>query len=105
VIDSKADLPYILAMGIELKITAKGQITLKKEVLDHLKARPGDMVKVDTAEDGHVSIHRITNTHSIKDLVGILKRPAGVKPVTLKDFDEAIASGWAGEVKILDDPA
>ena len=47
-IESKAVLPYTLPIefngvaivAITLKVTAKGQITLRKEVLNHLGVRP-----------------------------------------------------------------
>jgi bifunctional DNA-binding transcriptional regulator/antitoxin component of YhaV-PrlF toxin-antitoxin module len=91
-------------MGIELKITAKGQITLKKELMEHLMVKPGDSVSVDIAARGHVSIHRIQKTHSINDIVGILKRPPGVKHATLKDIEDAIAKGWAGDTSLQDGP-
>jgi len=32
---------------VRLKVTAKGQVTLKKEVLDHLGIKPGDEIDVD----------------------------------------------------------
>jgi AbrB family looped-hinge helix DNA binding protein len=39
-----------------LTITAKGQITLKREVLEHLGLRPGSQVEVDLLPGGKVGI-------------------------------------------------
>ena len=41
-------------MPITLKVTAKGQITLRKEVLEHLGVRPGDRVDADLLKDGRL---------------------------------------------------
>ena len=38
-------------MAITLTVTAKGQITLRKEVLNHLGVRPGDKLDIDLLTD------------------------------------------------------
>ncbi|WP_245515270.1 AbrB/MazE/SpoVT family DNA-binding domain-containing protein [Rhizobium deserti] len=44
---------------VRLKVTAKGQITLKKEVLDHLGISPGDEVDVDLLPEGGGAIRAV----------------------------------------------
>jgi len=39
-------------MALELTVTAKGQITLRQAVLDHLKVAAGDKVEVLLLPDG-----------------------------------------------------
>ena len=43
-------------MTITLTVTAKGQITLRKEVLKHLGVQPGDKLNVDLLKDGRMQI-------------------------------------------------
>lgn len=43
-------------MAIRLTVTAKGQITLRREVLAHLGVRPGDKVDVDLLKDGKTQV-------------------------------------------------
>jgi hypothetical protein len=47
----KAKLPYHMSRTdgaiVRLEITSKGQVALKKEVLDHLGVEPGDYVDID----------------------------------------------------------
>ena len=38
-------------MAVTLTVTAKGQITLRREVLEHLGVRPGDKIDVDLLRD------------------------------------------------------
>ncbi len=45
-------------MSVTLTIAAKGQITLRKEVLDHLGLRPGDRLTVDLLAPGVVELHQ-----------------------------------------------
>ncbi|PWE52655.1 hypothetical protein DEM27_30000 [Metarhizobium album] len=59
--DGKSE-QYVLFSGskgptlISLKITARGQVTLKKEVLRHLGVKPGDTVDVDLLPNGRIQI-------------------------------------------------
>ncbi|MGO8127030.1 AbrB/MazE/SpoVT family DNA-binding domain-containing protein, partial [Rhizobium ruizarguesonis] len=39
-----------------LTVTAKGQVTLKKEVLQHLGVRPGDKIYVDLLPGGKLEV-------------------------------------------------
>jgi AbrB family looped-hinge helix DNA binding protein len=95
-IDSKAHLPCLRAMPT-LTITAKGQVTLRKEVLAHLGVRPGDKVDVETLPNGKVEISPQRKTGKISDAFGFLKREGG--PVlTIEEMNEIIKKGWAGEL-------
>ncbi|WP_426227224.1 AbrB/MazE/SpoVT family DNA-binding domain-containing protein [Pararhizobium sp. DWP3-4] len=82
-----------------LKVTSKGQVTLKKEVLQHLGAQPGDSLNVDLLANGRVSVSIVKpEKQSIEGLFGMVKNTTGRVP-TIDDINEAIAAGWAGEVK------
>ena len=80
-------------MDITLTITAKGQVTLKKEVLDHLGVRPGDQVTVALREPGHVELSRLP-TGSIEDFFGCLP-DRGVR-MSIEEMNRVIEDGWSG---------
>ncbi|HEY5817143.1 MAG TPA: AbrB/MazE/SpoVT family DNA-binding domain-containing protein [Mesorhizobium sp.] len=78
-----------------LTVTAKGQITFRKEVLQHLGVKPGDKVEVDLMPNRKLSV-RPKGSGSIDAFIGSLKSPDN--PVlTLEEIKEAIEKGWAGE--------
>jgi antitoxin PrlF len=81
-------------MTTELSITAKGQITLRKEVLQHLGVGPGQKVEVDLLPNGRIGLRR-KPTGSIEDFFGCAQRP-GTKPLTIEEINELIADSWAG---------
>jgi AbrB family looped-hinge helix DNA binding protein len=43
-------------MKCTLKITSKGQVTFRKEVLDQLGVRPGDKITVELIAPGRVEV-------------------------------------------------
>lgn len=80
-----------------LTVTAKGQVTLRKEVLRHLGIAPGEKVEVALLPDGRAELRAAKKTGSIADSFGSLYRP-GTKPLTIAEIKEAIEKGWAGEL-------
>lgn len=81
-----------------ITITSKGQITLRKELLRHLGIKPGDKVRLDKLPDGRVVIAPMKSTGKISDFFGSLKRE-GQRPISIEEMNEAIAKGWAGELR------
>jgi bifunctional DNA-binding transcriptional regulator/antitoxin component of YhaV-PrlF toxin-antitoxin module len=77
---------------LELTVTAKGQVTLRKAVLDHLGVRPGQRVKVVLLPNGHLELARAGESHDISSVAGILHRP-GQRPATIEEMQEAIEAG------------
>ena len=69
-------------------LTSKGQITLPKEVREHLGLQTGDRVNFEI-RDGSVVVE--PETIDIRSLRGIARRPG--KPVTLQEMDAAIRKG------------
>ena len=82
-------------MPITLTVTAKGQITLRKEVLEHLGVRPGDKVDADLLNDGRLQV-RAKRGRSVTTVFGMLAKP-GQPPRSIEDLNEATTAGWAGE--------
>lgn len=77
-------------MSLTLTVTAKGQVTLRREVLRHLGIAPGDRIDVTLLPDGKAEIAHASTGHDIRALRGVLRRP-GQAPVTLDDMRAAIA--------------
>ena len=73
-------------------LTAKGQLTLPREVRTALGVGPGDRVDFVKMEDGNFAV--LAATHSIKSLKGLIRKPR--RPVSLDDMDKAIAGGAKG---------
>ncbi len=79
-----------------LTVTAKGQITLRKDLLQHLGAHPGSKLEIDKLPGGGIKLTPVPAKGKISDFCGILKRE-GQRPVSIEEMNEAIAKGWAGE--------
>ncbi len=79
-------------MSLELTITAKGQVTLRQAVLDHLGVKPGEKVSVSLLPDGRVELVPTSAGHDISRVRGALRRP-GQRAITLREMQDAIEGG------------
>lgn len=81
-----------------LTVTAKGQVTLKQELLRHLGIQPGQKIHVDTLPDGRAVIQAVREGRDIGDAFGILKaKNKGGTVLSIEDMGEIARKGWAGE--------
>jgi len=87
---------------VRLKVTAKGQVTLKKEVLDHLGIKPGDEIDVDLIPEKGARLRSVPRGN-IEDFFNSFGNPHNIH-ATLEEIQDAIEAGWAGEVRFDDDP-
>lgn len=87
----------------KLSITAKGQVTLRKEILQHLGLAPGDKVSVDLLPDGRATLSPVRSERTFKDLAQILEGRTNGRRLSLEELNEAIASAGAGAGKGPDD--
>ena len=83
-------------MGSTLTVTAKGQVTLRKEVLEHLGVAPGDKIVVDLLPSGRAEVRAEKVPTSIDAFIGCLKRP-GTPKLSIDKINEIAARGWSGE--------
>lgn len=79
----------------KLTVTAKGQITLRKELLEHLGVRPGDKIAFDKLPDGRIEV-RAEPQGVISDVFNVLKRKDGPS-LSIEEINELAAGGWAGK--------
>jgi AbrB family looped-hinge helix DNA binding protein len=77
-----------------LTVTAKGQVTLKKELLAHLGSRPGDRLAVEKLPDGRIEVRAMRATGRIDDAFGLLKRESGPH-LSIEQMNDIAADGWA----------
>ena len=79
-------------MALELTVTAKGQVTLRRAVLHHLGVKPGEKVKVSLLPDGRVELIPAAERADISFLRGVLRRP-GQRAISVREMQEAIEAG------------
>jgi antitoxin PrlF len=79
-----------------LTVTAKGQVTLRKELLRHLGVAPGQKIEAQELPGGRIEIRAARPTGDISSFIGRLAGKSK-KIATLEEIGAAAASGWAGE--------
>lgn len=80
-----------------LTVTAKGQVTFRREVLQHLGIQPGGKIEVDLLPGGQAALKAARPTRTIRDFSGLLAGKTA-KVATLEEIEETIAKGWAGQL-------
>jgi bifunctional DNA-binding transcriptional regulator/antitoxin component of YhaV-PrlF toxin-antitoxin module len=79
-----------------LKVTAKGQVTLRRDVLKHLGVRPGEKLSVELLPGGRVEAKAERPKGRISDIFDFFKRKNGAS-LSIEEIDEIAAEGWAGK--------
>jgi bifunctional DNA-binding transcriptional regulator/antitoxin component of YhaV-PrlF toxin-antitoxin module len=79
-----------------LTITAKGQVTLRKDLLQHLGVHPGEKVSVDKRPDGRIDIKAARPDGQISDVFNLLKHKTGPS-LSIEEINRIAAEGWAGK--------
>ena len=79
-----------------LTVTARGQVTFRKDVLQHLGIRPGEKIELDLLPDGRGVLKAARPAGTIKGFVGLLAGRAK-KVATIEEINAATVQGWAGK--------
>ena len=79
-----------------LTVTAKGQVTLRKDVLKHLGVQPGEKITVDKLPDGRIEVKAARTNGRISDVFNLLKRD-NAPTLSIDEMNEITAKGWAGK--------
>jgi len=79
-----------------LTVTARGQVTFRRDVLRHLGIQPGEKIELDKLPDGRVALRAARPAGSIEGFFGLLAGKTK-KVATLDEINDAAASGWAGK--------
>lgn len=79
-----------------LTVTARGQVTFRKDVLQHLGIRPGEKIELDLLPDGRGILKAARPTGTIDSFIGLLAGRTK-KVATIEEMNEASAQSWAGK--------
>jgi AbrB family looped-hinge helix DNA binding protein len=78
-----------------LTVTAKGQVTLRKEFLKHLGVQPGEKVIVEKLPGHRIELKAERAAGKISDAFNFLK-PRNGPSLSIGKIGEAARKGWAG---------
>ena len=78
-----------------LTVTSRGQVTFRKEVLQHLGIKPGEKIELDLLPNGRGILKAARPTGTIDNFVGLLAGRTK-KVATIDEINEASAQGWTG---------
>lgn len=81
-----------------LSVTARGQVTFRKEILKHLGIQPGDKIRLELLPDGRAELTADQPKGSWRDLRGMLKGKGNGKRFTIEEINDAIAEAGAAAV-------
>jgi bifunctional DNA-binding transcriptional regulator/antitoxin component of YhaV-PrlF toxin-antitoxin module len=80
-----------------LIITAKGHVTLGKDLLEHLGVRPGEKIAVDKLPDGRIELKAAKPSGRTSDVFGSLRTKRKGRSLSIEGMNKIIARGWAGK--------
>lgn len=78
-----------------LAVTAKGQVTLKRDLLRHLGIQPGQKIEFEKMPGGELRLRPAQPKGNIDGFLGMLAGQAD-KVVSIAEMNEAASAGWAG---------
>ena len=76
-----------------LGVTARGQVTFRKDILKHLGIEPGDRIELDLLPNGQATLKAARRSKTVHHLLGMLAGKT-TKVATLEELGEAAAQGW-----------
>jgi len=81
------------------KMTERGQITLRKDLLQHMNVERGGQLEFEKCPDGSVKIRAARPKGSIERFFHSLDgKPNNGRKLTIEEMNEIIADGWAGKL-------
>ncbi|MDR2153407.1 MAG: AbrB/MazE/SpoVT family DNA-binding domain-containing protein [Burkholderiaceae bacterium] len=80
-------------MSFALTLTAKGQFTINKQLMDHIGVKAGEKVLVKKQSDGTLKVESAKNQTDIMALAGSLKNKTRVK-LTDEQLRQAITESY-----------
>lgn len=79
-----------------LTVTARGQVTFRKDVLRHLGIKPGEKIQLNLLPNGQAALKAARPAGRIDGFIGVLAGKSK-KVATIEEINEAAAQGWAGQ--------
>ncbi len=74
-----------------LTVTSRGQVTFRKEVLQHLGIQPGQKIRLDLLPDGRAALSADRPQGAWSDLSGFLKDRTNGARLSLEEISELTA--------------
>jgi bifunctional DNA-binding transcriptional regulator/antitoxin component of YhaV-PrlF toxin-antitoxin module len=81
---------------ITLTVTARGQVTFRRDVLRHMGLQPGQKIELEKSPNGQVTLKAARPAGVIDGFLNVLAGKA-TQVATLDEIDDGAAAGWAGE--------
>lgn len=78
-----------------LTVTAKGQVTLRKDLLQHMGVEQGQQIEASKLPGGRIEVKAARPVGNINGFIGLLAAKTR-KVATIEEMNEAAARGWAG---------
>jgi hypothetical protein len=79
-----------------LTVTAKGQVTLRRDLLRHLGVQPGQQIEVRPLPGGRIEVRAAAPPGHIDGFIGLLAGRTS-KVASLPELRQAAEAGWAGQ--------
>jgi antitoxin PrlF len=82
-----------------LTVTAKGQVTLRRDLPQHLGIKPGERVDLEKPPGGELRVRAARPTGTIDDFPHSLDGKVKLRnPLSIEDINWIAAAGWAGDL-------
>jgi len=78
-----------------LTVTSRGQVTFRKEILQHLGIQPGEKIELELLPGGRGVLKAARPSRRIDGFLGLLAGRTK-KAATIDQINQAIEEGWAG---------
>jgi bifunctional DNA-binding transcriptional regulator/antitoxin component of YhaV-PrlF toxin-antitoxin module len=78
-----------------MTVTSRGQVTFRRDVLQHLGIEPGGKIHLDLLPDGRAELRAEKPKGAIADLRGLLRGKTNGQRLTVENMNHAIAAAGA----------
>lgn len=79
-----------------LKVTSRGQVTFRREILQHLGVEAGGKIELELLPGGRGVLKGAKPRKKIDSFLGLLAGKTK-KSATIEEINEAAEAGWAGK--------
>ena len=79
-----------------LSTTSRGQVTIRKEIFQHIGVKPGEKLEIELLPGGEFRGRAVRKKGKIEDVFGMLAGKTDVK-LTIEEMDEAIGEAVVEE--------
>lgn len=84
---------------ISQAVTMKGQVTLKRDLLQHLGVKPGERIHFEKLPGGELRVRAARPHGTIEAFFHALDGKLEMKkPLTIEEMNDIASAGWAGQL-------